>query len=225
VATGTPSVVFDGKDIEGADESLPYAKRFLADYPRTKAEAERLLLASRDVPVVSLRPHLIWGPGDRHLLPRLLSRAGKLKRVGRGDPLIDTTYIDNCVHAHLLAADRLLEAPAQVGGKAYFIGDAQPIGMWTMANHLLAAAGAPPIEGRIPYPLAYGAAAILELAHELLGKEGEPLLTRFAVQQFARAQWYDLGAARQDLGYAPVVTIDEGLVRLHASLEKSSVIQ
>src|SRR5690606_17514106 len=150
VYTSTPSVVFEGRPIEGGDERLPYARRFLADYPRTKARAEERVLTADGLATVALRPHLIWGPGDRHLLPRLVSRGKRLKRVGPGDPLTDTIYIANCVHAHILAGARLLERPEGASGKAYFVSDDAPVGLWTMADRLLEAAGAPPIRGRIP---------------------------------------------------------------------------
>lgn len=223
VYTSSPSVVFDGKDIAGGDESLPFARSFLAHYPRTKALAEQEVAAAaaKDFLTVSLRPHLIWGPGDRNLLPRLLERAGKLKRVGAGDPLTDTTYIDNCVHAHLLAGEKLLSG----GGlprPAYFISDDEPVGIWTMANRMLAAAGGPAIEGRVPGWLAYGAGALLEGLHGLVGSKKEPLVTRFAASQLSRAQWFDIGNAKRELGYAPPMSIDEGLARLAASFGRDA---
>lgn len=219
VYTSTPSVVHAGGDIEGGDESLPYAERFTASYPRTKAEAERLVRKASDerLATVSIRPHFIWGPGDRHLLPRLLdrARAGKLRRVGSRDPLVDTVYIDNCVDAHLLAADRLLEGKP-LGGRVYFVSDGTPVGVWTMAERMLAAAGAGPIRGSVPSWLAWGAGAVLEAAHFLARSEREPLMTRFGASQLAHAQWFDIGAARNDLGYEPRVSREEGLARLAA---------
>ena len=130
VYTSSPSVVFDGRDMEGVDESVPYPAHYEAHYPQTKAEAERLVLAANgpDLATVALRPHLIWGPGDNHLVPRILARgrAGRLRRIGRANKLIDSIYIDNAADAHLLAADRL--APGSpVAGKAYFISNGEPI--------------------------------------------------------------------------------------------------
>lgn len=218
VFTSSPSVVATGRDLEGADESLPYPRSFLADYPRTKAEAERLVRAAAadGLPAVALRPHFIWGPGDRHLLPRLLDRqrAGKLRRVGARDPLTDTIYVDNCVDAHLRAADKLL-----AGGPlrdVYFVADAEPIGLWTMVDRLLAAAGAGPVRGRVPAGVAFAAGAWLETTHRLFGRDGEPAITRFAAAQLSHAEWFDGSAARRDLGYVPRISRDEGLVRLAA---------
>lgn len=217
VYTSSPSVVFDGRPIEGEDERLPYARRFLADYPRTKALAEKRVLDFEGLPTLALRPHLIWGPGDRHLLPRLVARGKRLKRVGPGDPLTDTIYIDNCVHAHLLAGARLLDAPEGVAGRPFFVSDDRPVGLWTMANRLLEAAGAPTIRGRTPGNVARLAATLFEAWHRLTRNPREPLVTRFAVEQFLAPQWYDISAAKRDLGYAPIVTIEEGLEALRRS--------
>jgi nucleoside-diphosphate-sugar epimerase len=220
VYTSTPSVVHTGSDIEGADERLPYATHFDAPYPETKAEAERLVLAANDATLatVALRPHLVWGPGDRQLIPRLLdrARAGRLWLVGGGETLVDATYIDNAVEAHLLAADRLAPG-ASCAGLAYFIGQGEPAPARELVNGVLAAAGLPPVSRRMPARVAWLAGALCELAYRLLGRKDEPPITRFAATQLATAHWYDLGAARRDLGYVPRVTTAEGLERLRAS--------
>lgn len=218
VHTSTPSVVVGEGDLEGGDESLPYASKWLADYPRTKAEGEKLVRAAEGVRTVAIRPHFIWGPGDRHLLPRLLARAkaGKLRRIGRADPLVDTVYVDNCVHAHLLA-DAALEAGRIGSGRVYFVSDGAPIGLWTMAGRMLEAAGSKAPTRVVPPGLAYFAGATLEALYRLLGRDDEPLITRFGAVQLCHSQWYDISAIRRELGYAPLVTIDEGLRRLAAS--------
>ncbi len=220
VHTSSPSVVHSGADIEGADESIPYGTHFTADYPRTKAMAERLVREAADVTLstVALRPHFIWGPGDRHLLPRLLARAraGKLRQVGSRDVKTDTMYVDNCVDAHLLAAEKL-QAGADISGRAYFISDGDPIGVWTMANRMLEAAGAPKVGKPVPAWLAYALGATLEATHKVFGIDREPLMTRFAASELSHAQWFDISAARKDLGYSPRITIDQGLKRLKES--------
>ncbi len=217
VHTSSPSVVHSGTDIEGADESIPYGTHFTAHYPRTKALAEQLIRAAADssLGTVALRPHFIWGPGDRHLLPRLLARAraGKLRQIGKKDVKTDTMYVDNCVDAHLRAAGKLQEG-GPVSGRAYFISDGNPIGVWTMANRMLEAAGAPKVGRPVPAWLAYGLGASLEAAHALFKIDREPLMTRFAASELSHAQWFDISAARRELGYAPTVSIDEGLGRL-----------
>lgn len=220
IYTSSPSIVHGDDDIEGADESIPYASHFKADYPRTKALAEQVVKAASDrtLATISLRPHLIWGPGDRHLLPRLIARAkaGRLRRVGHGDPKTDTNYIDNCVDAHLLASDAL-RAGKPLGGRVYFVSDDAPIGVWTMANRLLAAAGAPAVGSAVPPWLAYAAGATLEAVHAMLRLDKEPFITRFAVSQLSHAQWFDISAAKRDLGYSAKVTIDEGIARVAKS--------
>ncbi len=222
VYTSSPSVVHAHHDIEGADESLPYPSRYLAHYPRTKALGEqRVRAASTDsFKTISLRPHFIWGPGDRHLLPRLLARAKakRLRQVGTRNPKTDSIYIDNCVDAHLLAAMKLLEDPKAEGGKVYFISDGAPLGVWTLANRMLAAAHAPSVGKPIPAKAAYALGAILEVIHFVFRMKREPLMTRFAASELSTAQWFDISAARRDLGYEPRVSVEEGLRRLEASL-------
>jgi nucleoside-diphosphate-sugar epimerase len=217
VHTSSVSVVHAARDLEGADESLPYAEHFTSPYPRSKMLSERLVLAASDakLTVVALRPHIIWGPGDRHVLPRLIrsAKAGRLRRFGSGDPKYDTTYIDNCVHAHLLAADRAL-AGAPLGGKAYFVSDDAPVGLWTMFNRLIGCAGVPPVTRTVPASVAYAVAAILEAVHRLFRLHGEPVISRFVVSQMSHAEWFDISAAKRDLGYAPQVSVEEGLKRL-----------
>jgi nucleoside-diphosphate-sugar epimerase len=220
VYTSSPSVVFDGRDMEGVDESAPYPGHFEAHYPRTKALAEQLVRAANDpqLATLSLRPHLIWGPGDNHLLPRLVARAraGQLARIGSRAKLIDTVYVDNAAEAHLLAADRL--APGSpVAGKVYFISQGEPVPLWEMVNRLLDAVGAPPVTREVPVWLAMALAWGFENTHRLTGNQREPRLTRFVVRELSTAHWFDISAARRDLGYSPRLSIAEGLELLRAA--------
>ena len=220
VYTSSPSVVFDGRDMEGMDESAPYPARFEAHYPKTKALAEQLVRAANGphFATVSLRPHLIWGPGDNHLLPRLVARAraGQLARIGSQSKLIDTVYVNNAAEAHLLAADRLSPG-SPIAGKVYFISQGEPMPMWEMVNRLLHAAGAPAVTRVIPAPLAMALAWGYEYAHRLTNNPREPRLTRFVVRELSTAHWFDISAARRDLGYAPRISIAEGLELLRAA--------
>jgi nucleoside-diphosphate-sugar epimerase len=186
---------------------------------------QRVLAASSDqLRVVALRPHFIWGPGDRHLLPRLITRAkaGRLRQIGTRDPKCDTIYIDNCVDAHLLASDRLLSG-APISGKAYFISDDAPLGVWTMANRMLACAGLGPVGKPVPAKAAYVAGAFFEAFYWLLGVDEEPLVTRFGASELSYAQWFDISAAKTDLGYRPRVSVEEGLERLARSLKPDEI--
>jgi nucleoside-diphosphate-sugar epimerase len=217
IYTSSPSVVFDGRNVEGGDESLPYPPRFEAHYPRTKALAEQIVLASASptLSTVALRPHLIWGPGDNHLVPRIVAkgRAGKLRRIGDRPNLVDTVYVDNAARAHLQAADRLAQ-DGGISGKAYFISNGQPIPLWEMVNRILAAADLPPVTRSIPPQLAFAVGCICEGMWRLLRLAGEPPMTRFVAHELASAHWFSIEAARRDFGYQPEISIDQGLVRL-----------
>ena len=221
VYTSSPSVVFSGQDENGIDESAPYPTCFLTYYPQTKAIAERAVLAANDAKLstVALRPHLIWGPGDNHLFPRLVRRAheGKLRRVGDGKNLVDTTYIDNAADAHLLAESRL-SPNSPVAGKAYFISNGEPMPIWDLINQLLACANEPPISRQISARSAYLIGGLLEFVYTVTGRRDEPPMTRFVARQLSTAHWFKLDAARNDFGYVPKVTISEGLQRLTESL-------
>lgn len=221
VYTSSPSVVFDRGDMDGVDESTPYPRKFDAHYPRTKALAEQLVLAANgpELATVALRPHLIWGPGDPHLTPRLIerARAGKLKRVGDGTNRVDVIYVDNAASAHVLAGERLMP-DSPIAGKAYFLSQGEPVNLWDFINRILAAAQLPAVAKSVSYRKAVIAGAILEGIYKLLGKQSEPPMTRFVARQLAKSHWFDITAARRDLGYEPIVSIDEGLRRLAESL-------
>lgn len=225
VYTSSPSVVYHGEDEAGIDESAPYPERFLAHYPRTKAIAERAVLAANSpaLATVALRPHLIWGPGDNHLLPRLLERArkGRLRRVGSGDKLVDTVYVDNAADAHLLAAERL-QPGSPVGGKAYFITNDEPVPLWNLIDRLLDCGGLPPVRRSISAQSAYAIGAALETIYAVLGLQVEPPMTRFVARQLSTAHWYDISAAKRELGYVPNVSVAEGLQRLRDWLQRTA---
>ncbi len=220
VYTSSPSVVFDGRDVEGGDESLPYPTSYEAHYPRTKALAEQSVLdaASASLATVALRPHLIWGPGDNHLIPRILAkgRAGKLRQIGTRPCLVDTVYVDNAARAHLQAADHLFPG-STVSGKAYFISNGQPLPLWEMINRILAAADIAPITRSISPRLAYTIGCICEGLWRLLRLAGEPPMTRFVAHELASSHWFSIEAARRDFGYQPDISIDDGLTRLRQS--------
>ena len=224
IYTSTPSVVFAGKDICGEDEGLPYARKFLCNYAKTKAIAEKNVLAANNDELLTcaLRPHLIWGPGDPHLVPRLLDRArdGKLKIVGDGCNKVDITYIDNVVHAHLLAADEL-EGEGKCAGKAYFIGQERSVEMWKWINDLLDKCHVDPVEKSVPLPIAYGAGAFLECMYRVTKQADEPKMTRFLALQLARSHYFTHDLAKKDFGYSPLVAIEDGMVRLLTWLKEN----
>lgn len=222
VYTSSPSVTHRATHpvAGGTADTVPYGTHLKAPYAATKLLAEQAVLAANDAALatVALRPRLIWGPGDNQLLPRLVARAraGRLRFVGDGSNVVDTTYIDNAAQAHFDAFDRLAPGAA-CAGRAYFISNGEPKPMREIVNGLLAAAGAPAVTGTLPFGVAYTIGAACEAAWTLLPLRGEPPLTRFLAEQLSTTHWYDMAPAQRDLGYVPQVTIAEGLSRLAAA--------
>ncbi len=215
VFTSTPSVVFNGEPIRQGDEAMPYGEDFPCAYPATKAEAERMVLAAHgdELRTLALRPHLIWGPGDPHLFPRVFERvdAGKLKIVGDGRNRVDLTYIDNVAEGHLAALNSLLAGVG--GGRAYFLTQDEPVELWSFVNQVLAATGRPPLTRRIGLRTAYGAGTVAEFLWRVFRCKGEPPMTRFVAKELATDHWFSSKAAREILGYQPGVSMKEGLER------------
>jgi nucleoside-diphosphate-sugar epimerase len=223
VHTSTPSVVYNGADLAGADESLPLTTACPSPYPLTKAIAEREVRAASGAALrtVSLRPHLIWGVGDPHLVPRVLARAraGRLRIIGGGLNRVDMVHVENAVDAHLLAEQALTQGDGgRVAGRAYFITNGEPVVLWDWINGLLEALGEPRVTRRVPLPVARAAGAACELAWRLLPLAGEPPLTRFVAAELAKDHWFSLDAARRDLGYGPRVSMAAGTAELVAQL-------
>ena len=222
VHTSTPSVTHRATHpvAGGTADTVPYGEHLKAPYAATKLIAEREVLAANDAALatVALRPRLIWGVGDSQLLPRLVerARAGRLRFVGGGDNVVDTTYIDNAAQAHVDAL-QVLAPGAACAGRAYFISNGEPRTMRDTVNALLAAVDVPAVKGSLPFPLAYAIGATCEALWQALPLKGEPPLTRFLAEQLATTHWYDMAPARTDFGYMPRVTFDEGLARLRAA--------
>ncbi len=222
VYTSSPSVIFAGGSMEGVNESAPYPKSHPTHYLTTKAKAENKVLSanSKTLATIALRPHLIWGPGDPNFLPRLIERrkSGRLAKLGKQPHLVDCIYIDNAADAHIAAADRLYPN-SPISGKPYFISQGDPIDIGELMDGILAAAGLDPIDRIISEKLAYGAGWLLELIYGMLRLKGEPPMTRFLAKQLSMAHWFDISAAREELGYTPAISITEGLMRLSESLK------
>lgn len=223
VHTSTPSVVHRATHpVEGASaDEVPYGEGVKAHYAATKIIAEREVLAANDagLATVALRPRLIWGPGDTQILPKLVERArsGRLRLVGSGDNLVDTTYIDNAAQAHFDALAQLRPGAA-CAGRAYFISNGEPWPLREVLNGLLRAAGAPEVRKTIPFGAAYAVGAVCEALWTTLPLRGDPPITRFLAEQLGTAHWYSMAPAARDFGYVPKVSMAEGLERLRASL-------
>jgi nucleoside-diphosphate-sugar epimerase len=173
---------------------------------------------------VALRPHLIWGVGDPHLVPRVLARAraGRLRIIGAGHNRVDMVHVANAVDAHLLAEQALTLPQPSAAGRAYFITNGEPVVLWDWINNLLRALGEPPITQHISLGTASALGAACELAWRVLPLRGEPPMTRFVAAELAKDHWFNLAAARRDLGYAPRVSMAEGTAELVAALKATA---
>lgn len=211
VHTSTPSVVFSGEPFEGADESLPLrADNPLSPYAATKAIAEQEVLGAGNASggalrTCALRPHLIYGPGDPHLLPRLLARAraGRLRRVGSGTNRVDLTHVENAAMAHILAFEALQLTRSPAAGKPYFISDGAPVNLWEWINAYLQREGIKPVSSAIGAGTAFRIGGVCEWLWRTFSLRGEPPMTRFVATELAKSHWFDISAARRDLGYNP----------------------
>jgi nucleoside-diphosphate-sugar epimerase len=229
VFTSSPSVVFAGDNQCGIDESEPYdfgwMERNRAFYSSSKAQAEQAVLAanSNDFRTTALRPHLIWGPRDSHLIPRLLDRArsGRLRRIGDGSNMVDITYVENAAIAHLQVADSLTADSALPAGKAYFISQGEPVNCWKWIDEILALVDLPPATKTLPFKTANNIGRVCEFAYRALHRMGEPPMTRFLASQLSTSHWFDIAAAKRDFGYESRIATADGMRRLAEWLRNS----
>lgn len=214
IFTSSPSVVANGQHRAGVDESTSYPDHFEGCYPHTKMLAEKLVLNANcpDLLTVALRPHVVFGPRDTHIIPRLIDRAlsGKLFRVGDGRNKLDVTYIDDAARAHLQAADALRPG-SPAAGSAYFISQGEPVNLWDFVNLLLAKLDAPPVERGISLPAARAIGGVLEFVYRSFRLPGEPRITRFMANELALDHYFDISRAKRDLGYRPQLTIEQAV--------------
>lgn len=226
IHTSSPSVAHTGRALDGVNESAPLARNPAQAYPYSKMLAERLVLGS-DRPgfrTVALRPHLIWGPGDPHFLPRLLERARKNRLwLLKSEALVDGVFIDNAALAHILALEKLRDS-APIGGRAYFIAQGEPLTAADLISKILAAAdptGKLRVRGHLPPWLGKAGAVLAEALWKNFNLRGEPPITRFVAEELTLPHWFRLEAARKDLGYAPPVSLAAGLRKLSDSISDS----
>lgn len=214
IYTSTPSVVYGEKSLENVDESLPYPSKFLTYYAQTKAQAEALVLSahSHQLQVVSLRPHLVFGPGDPHLIPRIIARSKqqRLWQIGNAQNLVDVIHVSNAAYAHLCALNFLVESPLH-GGKPYFIAQERPVPLWWFIDKILSLKKLPPIRYSLNLKVAYLIGFILENCFKCLPWLGEPPMTRFLAKQLGTSHYFNQSAAIMDLAYRPKISIEDGL--------------
>ncbi len=225
IYTSSASVIFDHSDLSSVDESYPYPSKYDSHYAATKAKAEQLVIVANEgdhLRTVALRPHLIWGPGDTHLIPGIVdsARKGRLAMIGNKRNMVDFTYVENVADAHLLACDQLLKSP-DVAGQVYFITQDEPIHLWEFVNDLLEGFDLPPVNRRVSTKMAYALAGISEVIYRKLSLKGEPRLTRFLAGQLACSHHFDISKAKRDLGYFPKVSMKEGMKRLLDYVQKN----
>ena len=217
VHTSTPSVVFNGNNLQGGDESLPYSKNPLCHYAETKILAEKKVLVanSEQLRTASLRPHLIWGPGDTQIIPRLIQRGrqGKLKIVGDGRNLVDISYVDNVADAHVLAAENLATV-GTAAGQAFFISQGEPVVLWNWINELFNRVAISPVSKQVSFGAAYKAGRIVESLYSLLRLQSEPQMTRFLAEQLAKSHWFSIDKAKKIFSYSPKISTSVGMDRL-----------
>ncbi len=216
IYTSTPSVIFNQKDIYNGNETLPYPNKFLCHYASTKAKAEQLIINanSNTLHTIALRPHLIWGPEDTNLIPRLVAKgkAKQLKKVGNGQNLVDIIYVDNAADAHILAWQNL-QTSLSGAGKAYFISQGEPVNLWDWIDNLFKQSDIPSIKSKIGFKTAYIVGALIEWIYKLFNKQKEPPMSRFIALQLSKSHFFDITMAKQDLGYNVTISTEEGLKR------------
>lgn len=224
VYTSTPSVVFNKEDLLGVNEEQPYATKFLNAYSETKTMAEKLVLQTNDSKTFltcAIRPHLIWGPGDPHIFPRLIQKGkeGKLRIVGDGENLVDIIYVENAAMAHVQAFEHLKPGSA-VCGQAYFVGQEKPVKLWDFINRVLTNVKVEPVMKSIDVWSAYRLGWLLEKVYKMAGiNKPEPPMTRFVALNLGKSHYFSHEKARRDFGYIPKITIEEGLKKTFAHRE------
>lgn len=217
IFTSSPSVIAHGKDLRGVDERQPYPDHFDAYYPETKAIAEQLVIHAHDpigISTIVLRPHLVFGPGDNHIIPLITERArqGKLVQIGEGKNIVDFTFIDDCVNAHL-CADRALQKDSSVGGQPYFITQGDPVPMWWWINEVIKKNNLPVLTKKVSKRAALFLSKLSETFYKIFPFLGIPRLTKFLILELSTDHYFDITAAKEKLGYQPSCTTVHALNR------------
>lgn len=231
VYVSSASVVYEGRDIRNGDESLPYTTITQAPYADSKMAAEKLALAfsgTHDTLVNAIRPHVIFGAGDRRLIPAIIDKAksGQLKRqVGNREKMWDFTYIDNLVDA-IVTAEKKLNPGHASAGQAYFISNGEPMPFFEFAERMIAHWGYPPITGKVPYWLAYAVASVAEFWDTLKGGtlNAENGLTRFSIQYMATDHYFSIEKARRDFGWEPRVKLIDAIERTAVKVREKGLV-
>lgn len=214
VHVSSPSVAHVGQPLVGSACTPASPAHARGNYARSKAQAERIALAasSAEMPVVAVRPHLVWGPGDEQLVARIVrrARAGRLVLVNNGTALIDSTYVDNAVQALVAALDH---AP-DVAGRAFVVSNGEPRTVAELVARICVAFGVAPPTRSVSLPVASAVGWVIEGLWAVGRRAAEPPLTRFLAEQLGTAHWFDQRETRRLLKWSPSVSLDEGFARL-----------
>lgn len=212
---GTEAALFAGEDLVNVDETRPYPAHQRYLYSETKAEAERLVLRANapGFATLSIRPRFVWGPRDNSVLPSILkmAKAGNFAWIGGGTARTSTTHVANLVHALELALTH------GDGGRAYFIADDGERTLREFMSAMAATAGVDLGTRVVPKLVARALARVVEGTWRLFGVQRQPPLTRFAAEMMSATVTVDTTRARQELGYAPVITVDDGLAAMRST--------
>ncbi|MGP5481407.1 NAD-dependent epimerase/dehydratase family protein [Brachybacterium alimentarium] len=217
VNVSSPSVAHLGRAIEGLDAAPADPERARGPYSRTKASAELLAMAADgedDLLVTTVRPHIVWGPGDTQLVGRIVDRArsGRLPLLDEGMALIDTTYVTNAAEAIIAAYDRIED----VHGESFVITNGEPRTVRDVFNGWCDAAGVRRPTLRVPGSVGRFAGRVVEKIWEKRPGFDEPPMTEFLAEQMSTAHWFDQRRTRERLQWTPRVTMDEGNEHLAA---------
>lgn len=224
IYTSTPSVVFGDQDLINAKQQTPYPQKYKSRYAKSKAMAEKFVLSldQKKMKTTALRPHLIFGPGDKNIIPRLVAKARsqKLKMVGDGKNLVDVIHVKNAVHAHLMALEKIQLTPSPIAGRAYFLGQEKPVVLWDFINQILQHYQIKKVEKKISFKAAYTIGALMEfILSSFRIFHLDPPMTRFVAMQLAKSHYFDHQHAFEQLGYQPKITLDRVLDDLDTELK------
>jgi len=226
IYTSSPSVIFHKGDLENADETFPYPSHHLCHYSETKAIAEKKVLEAGkkgDLQTIALRPHLIWGKGDPHLIPRILSRArsGRLHIIGNGENMVDLIHVNNAAGGHLQALEALM-GNSELSGSVYFISDDKPVKLWPWINEILGNLGINPVNRKISFKKAWRVGYILEKIYSIFPFAGEPPMTRFVALSLSTHHYFNTSRARKEIGFHTLISPEEGMSEMITSLKRVS---
>ncbi|KAK9383338.1 3-beta hydroxysteroid dehydrogenase/isomerase family-domain-containing protein [Kockiozyma suomiensis] len=219
VYTSSASVIYNGEDLRNADETTPMPEKQMDAYNETKALGEKMVLAANNkrpgFKTVALRPSAMFGPGDRQLIPNMVQvgyTSGTRFQIGNNWNIFDFTYIGNVAHAHVLAAQKLLDEKKSggVAGEPFIITNNQPVYFFTVPRKVWAMKGnIPSFTIKISRPVGFFLAFMSEVVAKLRGKEA--LFTRFRVSFTCANRYFNISKAIHFLEYKPIVTLEKGI--------------